>query len=137
MQTFLGRGWSFPPAFSRINNAVQMVTDIHDIQESLHLILGTIPGERIMQPEFGSNIHRLVFDPVDSTFISEANDIISRALLHFEPRINFLSAEISHWNEMEGAVYLRIHFSVIVTNTRHNIVYPFYIDEGTSITDSK
>lgn len=137
MQTFLGKGWSFPPAFSRITNAVQMVTDIDDIKESLHLILGTIPGERIMQPEFGSNIHRLVFDPVDSAFISEANDIIHRALLHFEPRIDFISAEISHWNETEGAVYLRIHFSVIVTNTRHNIVYPFYIDEGTSVTDSK
>lgn len=137
MRTFLGTGWSFPPSFSRVNNTVQMVREIEDIKESLHLILGTAPGERIMQPDFGSNIRRVVFDPLDSSFISEVNDIISRALLYFEPRINYLYSEVSHWNELNGALYVKVNFTVIATNTRHNIVYPFYRDEGTSITDSK
>ena len=135
-QSFLGKGWQFPPAFSRVNNSAQMATGVDDIQQSIHLILGTIPGERMMQPLFGCNTHSFVFEKVDTKFIADMNDMIRHALLLYEPRIKFLGADISHWNELEGIVYLVIRFAIIATNTRHNMVYPFYLSEGTNIINT-
>lgn len=133
-KAFLGTGWSFPPAFSRINNSALLVSGIDDIAESLHIILDTTPGERIMQPKFGCHIRRLVFDILDSAFINEVNDMIRFALLHFEPRVKFINAEVITEDRDGGVIYIRINYTVIITNTRHNIVYPFYILEGTNVS---
>jgi phage baseplate assembly protein W len=132
--TFLGRGWSFPPAFDRMSMSVNMVADLEDIQESIRVILATAPGERVMQPEFGCHIRRMVFERLDTAFINELNDIVRQALLNFEPRIKFLQATVIQENQVDGILHIEIGFSVIITNTRHNIVYPFYFLEGTNIS---
>lgn len=133
-KAFLGRGWSFPPSFDRINYANQMVSDVTDIEESIRIILGTNPGERIMQPLFGCAIHKMVFEKIDSNLVTEANHIIKNALLDFEPRINFLEAAFLNQAGPEGIIHIRIDYSIITTNSRHNIVYPFYITEGTNVS---
>jgi phage baseplate assembly protein W len=133
-KSFLGQGWSFPPDFSRVDNSVQMVSDIHDIEESIRIILGTIPGERIMQPEFGCDLKRLVFEKIDSTLLASLDHLIYHALLNFEPRITFINTEVLETNAPDGILYIRINFKVIITNSRHNIVFPFYLLEGTNIS---
>jgi uncharacterized protein len=134
-KSFLGTGWSFPPSFDRIDHSVAMVSEADDIEESIRIILSTTPGERIMQPEFGCNLKRLVFERVDSTLTGNLNHFIYHALLDFEPRINFLSASIVQRNELDGVLHILIDYNIIITNTRHNLVYPFYILEGTNISD--
>lgn len=133
-RTFLGRGWSFPPSFDRLNNANQMSAGIADIEESIHIILGTTPGERIMQPEFGCRIKMMVFEQFSSNLITEINHIIGHALLNFEPRIRFHRAEVLEEANLDGVIMMQIEYSVISTNTRHNIVYPFYLAEGTNVS---
>jgi phage baseplate assembly protein W len=133
INTFLGRGWTFPPSFDRINNANQMASDLTDIEESIRIILGTTPGERMMQPQFGCQIKRVVFEQISSNLVMEINHVIGNALLNFEPRIKFLQAVFLDDVNMEGLVHIRIDYSIITTNTRHNIVYPFYIAEGTNV----
>ncbi|BAV05986.1 hypothetical protein SAMN05421788_10660 [Filimonas lacunae] len=134
-QSFLGRGWSFPPSFDKLHMSVNMVSELEDIIQSIRIILGTVPGERVMQPTFGCALRRMVFERVDSVFISTINDLIRQALLNFEPRVKFLEAMVIQQNELEGLVHLEIAFTVIITNTRHNIVYPFYFLEGTNVSD--
>lgn len=133
-QAFLGRGWSFPPSFDKINAANQLSAGVQDIEESIRIILGTTPGERIMQPQFGCPIKKMVFEQLDTHIITEANHIIGNALLHFEPRIKFIQAEFPDKTGPEGVIHIIIHYSIIITNTRHNIVYPFYIAEGTNVS---
>ena len=133
VNTFLGRGWSFPPSFDRINNASQMASDLLDIEESIRIILGTTPGERMMQPRFGCDIRKVVFEQISTNLITRMNHVIGHALLNFEPRIKFLQAEFLEEVNSEGIVRVRIDYSIITTNTRHNIVYPFYLAEGTNV----
>lgn len=135
LDSFLGTGWSFPPSFSRYSHTVQMVSELDDIVESIRLILSTYPGERIMQPQFGCYLKRLVFEKIDTNLMMRINETIGDALLHFEPRVKFINAEALHTNELDGVVTLRINFSIIITNTRHNIVYPFYFTEGTNVSE--
>jgi len=137
MQSFLGKGWGFPPAFDKMNNSVQMMEDVLDVEESIRIILDTIPGERVMQPEFGCHIKKLVFEKVDSNFLNEAQDMIRHSLLNFEPRIVFDDVKIIDENFQEGVIILSINYTLSITNTRHNIVYPFYLAEGTNIGEMK
>ena len=134
VSSFLGTGWSFPPSFNKTDNAVEMVSDINDIEESIKIILSTTPGERLMQPEFGCDLKRLVFEKIDSTLSANLDHLIYHALLNFEPRITFLSTEILDQNDSNGLLHVKINFKVIITNSRHNIVFPFYLIEGTNVS---
>lgn len=135
--SFLGTGWSFPPDFNRVNNSVQMVSDISDIEDSIRIILSTTPGERIMQPEFGCDLKRLVFETIDSTLLASLDHLIYHALLNFEPRITFLNTEILNLESQNGQLLIQINFKVIITNSRHNIVFPFYLLEGTNVSSTQ
>jgi len=133
-RSFLGTGWGFPPFFDKVNHHVRLVSDAEDISESIRIILSTTPGERIMQPTFGCNLSRLVFEKIDSAMIAELNHMVYHALLDFEPRVNFISAEILDREELDGVLHISIHYSIVITNTRHNLVYPFYLlGEGTNV----
>lgn len=134
VKSFLGTGWSFPPEFNKIDNSVQMVGDIADIEDSIRIILSTTPGERIMQPEFGCDLKRLVFETIDSTLLASLDHLIYHALLNFEPRITFLNTEVLNLDSPDGRLLIQINFKVIITNTRHNIVFPFYLLEGTNVS---
>jgi phage baseplate assembly protein W len=135
-QSFLGTGWSFPVTFDPIGLRLRMVSDQEDIEESIRIILSTTPGERIMQPTFGCNLNRFVFEKIDASLVAELNHIIFNALLDFEPRVNFLGAEIIEQDDLDGVLHLRISYSIIITNTRHNMVYPFYYTEGTNVSSA-
>jgi len=132
-RSFLGTGWSFPPVFDNVNNRVRLVSEAEDIEESIRIILGTIPGERIMQPEFGCDLKKLVFEKIDTMLTAELNHLVYHALLEFEPRVNFISANIVSRKEADGVLHIEVSFSIVSTNTRHNIVFPFYLAEGTNI----
>ena len=66
-QSFLGRGWSFPPEFNNESRAVKMLEDEEDIRSSLQILLSTRPGERIMVPGYGCNLDELLFSPLNLT----------------------------------------------------------------------
>jgi len=133
-QSFLGTGWAFPPSFDRVTHRTRLVSDADDIAESIRLILSTRPGERIMQPAFGCYLYRLVFEKVDAAMIAELNHMIYHALLDFEPRVNFISADVLDREELDGVIHIAVHYSIVSTNTRHNLVFPFYLrGEGTNI----
>ena len=135
IQSFLGTGWSFPPAFTKSPEMTRMVSDLKDIEQSLYIILSTTPGERIMQPEFGCDLKRLAFEINDSTLIANINHLIYHALLNFEPRVNFIEAKIVNREELDGVLHIEVNYKVIITNTRHNIVFPFYLQgEGTNVS---
>ncbi|HEY0611829.1 MAG TPA: GPW/gp25 family protein [Chitinophaga sp.] len=135
IQSFLGTGWSFPPSFDKLDASVQMVSDVADIEESIRIILSTIPGERLMQPDFGCDIKKLVFEIADTWLVSELNHIIYHALLQYEPRINFIGLTVADRSQQAGVLYVQLTYTIIATNTRHNMVYPFYYQEGTNISD--
>ena len=104
-----------------------------DIKESLSILLSTSPGERVMQPSYGCGLNKMVFESMDESAITEIKDLIGRAILFFEPRITLEDIEIDVSDLDEGLLNIVIEYTIISINTRSNIVYPFYIQEGTSV----
>ncbi len=132
-KAFLGRGWSFPPNFVKGGNAVDMLEAELDIKSSLIIILSTTVGERVMQPDFGCNLDKLIFEPLDTTFSTYITSLIKTAILYFEPRVTLNDVSYDA-DELNGKVEITINFTINGTNTRSNIVYPFFLNEGTDVT---
>jgi len=106
---------------------------VEDINNSLIILLSTRPGERVMFPDYGCDLQEMLFKPLNLTLITQMKGIIERAILYHEPRINILSIDIDTQEELEGEVLIKIDYEVRNTNTRSNIVFPFYKGEATEI----
>lgn len=130
--SFLGTGWSFPPTFNRDTATVEMVSDEEDIAQSLEIILSTRPAERIMQPDFGCELSEFLFEEISQGLITGIRGTISDALLSHEPRIDVDDINIDE-SEEEGLLLISITYTVRTTNSRFNLVYPFYINEAQTV----
>lgn len=130
---FLGTGWAFPPSFHNSNHQVVMSSDLQDIEQSLTILLSTTPGERPMTPEFGCRINQFMFEELTQSSLTQLEYEIRHAILFFESRIDV--AEIHFLPEPNtGTLLIQIGFTIITTNTRSNMVYPFYLNEGTLVS---
>lgn len=105
-----------------------------DINSSLHVLLHTAIGERIMQPEYGANMDKLLFEPLNTTFATYITEQIRTAILYFEPRITLDGIDYGS-ETVNGKVDVTINYTINGTNSRANIVYPFYINEGTDVSN--
>lgn len=130
--TFLGRGWSFPPAFIK-GVGVQMLEAEDDIQSSLKILLSTRIGERIMEPEFGCNTDNMIFEAMTTGFQTFMQNLIQNAILLYEPRIELKSVDLITQNDIDGLLLISIDYVVRTTNTRSNLVFPFYTNEGNNL----
>lgn len=131
-RSFLGRGWGFPPQFDDDGRA-RMVEGEEDIHDSLRILFTTCAGERIMRPEYGGGLDRHVFTRVDATTITMLCGTIRSAILHFEPRIVVEDVRADASGAADGYLLFEVRYRVIVTNTRSNMVFPFYFREGTNV----
>ena len=132
-KSFLGTGWAFPPEFNKKANDVKLVSEEEDIQESLYILLSTSPGERIMQPSYGCGLRSMTFESVSESTITELKDIVERAILFFEPRVTLDAVRVDTGRVYDGVLEIILDYTVRTTNSRNNMVYPFYFKEGTNI----
>jgi len=132
-RAFLGVGWAFPPAFTAIGKGAQMVSKEEDVRQALTILLGTVPGERVMHPTYGCGLKALVFEGIDEGTVAEIGNLVERAVLFHEPRITLETVDVRVIDELEGHIEIHLVYTIRGTNTRSNMVYPFYLLEGTSL----
>lgn len=132
-KSFLGIGWSFPPDFNKEAASVKMIADETDIESSLEILLSTRLGERIMVPNYGCNLDELLFESLNRTLITHVTELIKTAILYHEPRIDVERIDITESDVLKGELFVKVEYIVRATNSRSNIVFPFYLEEGTDI----
>lgn len=130
--SFKGTGWSFPPSFNRGSNTAQMVSDETDIQQSLNILLTTSVGERLMRPEYGCDLGRYLFEPINTTLETYIRDLVETAILYHEPRILLEKLSLTD-QSLEGVLLIEIDYRIRRTNTRANFVFPFYKNEASEL----
>jgi len=126
-RSFLGTGWAFPPQFGRDGGAV-MVSSERDIRESLGILLATRPGERIMHPLYGCNLHALVFEHVSESVVTEIRHAILQAIARCEPRVEVERVAVLPGPDADGVLPIEIVYRIRATNTVDNLVYPFHVE---------
>ena len=114
-KSFLGSGWSFPPRFMESTEGIEMSQDEHDIAESIFILLSTTPGERIMNPRYGCDLHSQVFATMNTSTKTIIQDLISTAILYFEPRVKVVAITVDDTNYLEGRLDVSIVYDIQVS----------------------
>lgn len=127
--SFLGRGWKFPISLDEESGKVMTVAYEEDIQEAIGIIIGTRKGERVMRPDFGCDLHLHLFDVVDYTLLKQMENKVKQSLILWEPRITDLDV-VAEVGDEPQLVRITVKYTVRTTNNPFNLVFPFYINEG-------
>ena len=125
---FLGTGWKFPLTLDA-KGAFTLVSEDEDIREAIVIILSTVPGERVMRPEFGCGIHNYIFSVINSSNLMMIEEEIKSALILYEPRVRIEEIQADADASEEGKLTIKIEYTVLSSNSRFNMVYPFYLTE--------
>ncbi len=125
---FLGKGWSFPVQQDEEGRTAMSLGE-ESIEQAIWIILATAPGERVMRPDFGCGLHRLVFAVNEAATLGQVKKEVQEALVRWEPRIEVMDVD----TEVRGrgeVLLINIHYRVRSTNNFFNLVYPFYLTVG-------
>jgi uncharacterized protein len=125
---FLGTGWRFAVDVDR-TGTVSLSSHDENIRESIFIILGTAPGERIMRLDFGCQVHDLIFWPNNGATCALAALYCEEALEKFEPRITNVKAKARQATGEQNKILVEIEYTVVSNNTTRNMVYPFYLQK--------
>ena len=126
---FTGTGWKFP---IRVNprGGLSYSVDEQDIEEAIWIILSTARGERQMLPRFGCGIHDYVFAPNTVRTAGLISYSVEQALTRWEPRIELEGVEAGPDPGDPAVILVSIRYRVKSTDSRFNLVYPFYLTRG-------
>lgn len=128
-KAFLGIGWAFPLQIDP-EGEIMMVSFEDDIRQAIRIIIGTTLGERVMRPDFGAGLQRLVFEPVNTTTMALVKHQVEQALIDWEPRIDLDDIRVTTDPATRNLLLIEMDYRVRTTNTFYNLVYPFYLVEG-------
>ena len=76
---YIGNGWSFPVKTDAAGR-IKLVTGNEDIEQAIHIILETTPGERVMRPLFGCRAKEMVFNSIHPETMTLMADAVQQAL---------------------------------------------------------
>lgn len=127
---FLGTGWSSPLTIDGKTGDMALSSYEKDVEEAIFTILKTAPGERVMRPDFGCGIHHCVFAPDNAHTTGMIRFHVEQALGRWEPRIVNLSVDVARAAGRPGTLLVNIDYTIRGTDSRYNLVYPFYLERG-------
>jgi phage baseplate assembly protein W len=125
-QDIIGKGWRFPPQIGP-NGGIALVGGETEIEQAILIILRTSPGQRVMRPEFGCDLHELVFMPNNSDTAARIKRAVRQALGRWEPRIRVHSVEARADADDPARLVIDIQYEIKSTHDRRSLVYPFYL----------
>ncbi|SRR5712692_1127390 len=129
-KAFLGVGWAFPTCV-QADGRIATVAYEEDIRQAILIILGTNLGERVMRPDFGAGLNAFVFEPLNETTKQLVKTRVEEALIDWEPRIDVEEVKVTIDPVERNKLLITLNYRVRATNALHNLVYPFYLQEGT------
>ena len=95
-----------------LNNDLIALKNETAIARSVRNIVMTIPGERFFQPNFGSEINRVLFNNIDDLSASMIEDQIKQSIENYESRVKLRSVRVKP-NFDNNSFYTTITYDII------------------------
>jgi phage baseplate assembly protein W len=127
-KAYLGVGWAFP--VKPVHGRLAFARYESDVEQAIQIILLTLPGERVMLPEFGAGVRNFVFEPNSPATQRAIENAVRQALIDWEPRIALEGVAVTPDDSDPALLLIHVDYVVRATNTFYNRVYPFYLLEG-------
>lgn len=128
-QEYLGRGLPFPLRFDAKGQAA-LVDGEEAVRRSLWLILSTAIGERVMRPDFGCDLHDLVFGLADEENFGRIADTVQRAVAEWEPRVAIDRIAVRANPHDPRALIIELDVQILAAHTFLQLAYPFFLAEA-------
>ena len=125
MSDFLGVGWAFPVSVDA-RGRIALARHERDIEEAIRIILLTPKGQRPMRPDFGCQIHDLIFAPNDAATAGLATYYVEDALGMWEPRIDVQEVNAHPDPDNAARLLIEIRYEIKSTHDSRSLVFPFY-----------
>ena len=129
-KAFLGVGWAFPPRVEADGVIAEAIYE-EDIRQAIRIIIFTNRGERLMRPDFGAGLNEFIFANVNTTTMALVETRVRESLITWEPRIDVEDVNVTSDASERNKLLVDLTYRVRATNTLHNLVFPFYLEEGT------
>lgn len=123
---FTGAGWRFP-LLPDASGGLGYVSGPDNVEQSLRILLLTELGQRVMRPDFGSKAARLLFAPGSVQYLGQLETTVREAIRDWEPRVELDDVQAEADAVDPTRIDVRIAYRVRPTNTRFNLVFPFYL----------
>lgn len=91
------------------------LTDADAVKRSLRNLLMTNRGERVYRPDLGSDIRRVLFEPMTPQMSSQLKMYITDAVEKYEPRAKLVDVVVLPV-EAQNTYYVTINFEIINSN---------------------
>ena len=128
MKQFLGTGWRFP-LIPDENGKLAYSSGDDNVEQSLRILLQTSLGERVMRFEFGCRASEMVFAPGGHRYLRMLETSVEEAIRDWEPRIDVLEIRAESVPAESERVDVFVAYRIRASNTKANLVFPFYLDE--------
>jgi phage baseplate assembly protein W len=128
---FLGKGLKYPFQFQSVFGGTEVSATTSrehgHIQESILQILGTRPGERFINPEFGSRLNELVFEQNDDVLKGLIRHYVIDAIKRWEKRVVIIGVKFDDEVRNIGGNLLQVSISyrIIMNQVEGSLVYPY------------
>jgi phage baseplate assembly protein W len=123
---FLGKGLRFPVSIN-LNGGVSSSALEENVRQSIFIVLGTAPGERLNRQNFGCRIHDLMFAPNNEITSARAEFYCEEALYKYEPRVENVKCMAQPNPDEPNRLDIRIEYVIAGKNEKRNLVFPFYL----------
>ena len=105
-------GLKLPMGYSETGYFKQTKTTLQQAKYNIINLIKTIPGERLGQPEFGSNLHTILFEPMNEDFSDILEDAIRTSIEKWLPYINIKRIKITMPNYDINRVNIAVDFGL-------------------------
>lgn len=136
-RSLLGRGPSFP--YNRSDSGgLEYTDDIQRINQSLFILFETPKCSRLMMPEFGSDLRKYRFDPIDRALMEKIRYTISEDVDRWEPRIALTNIDFLADSQAidNNTLYISIDYRLINSDVVGNYVYPYKLQSYDTLNSS-
>jgi len=120
---------AFPGIGISSTGGIAMVAEHAAVRQSILLLLSTTPGERVMRPNYGCDLQRLVFSPNDATTHGLAIHYVRQALQRWEPRIDILRLDAAANPGDPGRMDIMLEYRMRKTAGRENLTIAVSLTE--------
>jgi phage baseplate assembly protein W len=107
---------------------LQMVDGSNSIRQSILMILSTVPGERIMRPDYGCELYKLTFSPNDETTAGLAIHYIKKAITKWEKRIEVTAIDAATNAEYDEILDITMSYTIKKNLNEDHLTYSFNLE---------
>ena len=108
-------GLSFPLRRDKFNAFAMTKNSLQQAHHNLKNLLLTSPGERAMQPEFGSNMRAICFEQVDKNLPVTIEKEVRNAVEIWLPYINIQEVNTLTEEQDQNKIHVEIKFSTTLS----------------------